>query len=55
MSETTVKRGRRLSVKQITLMGMMAAVICVLAPFSEPIGPVPISQKNLAIYFALYL
>ena len=29
--------------------------ICVLAPFSVPIGPVPISLTNLAIYFALYL
>ena len=33
----------------------MTAVICVLAPFSLPIGPVPISLTNLAIYFVLYM
>lgn len=34
---------------------LMTAVICVLAPLSVPIGPVPISFTNLAIYLALYL
>jgi biotin transport system substrate-specific component len=33
----------------------MTAVTCVLAPLSLPIGPVPISLTNLAIYFALYI
>ena len=33
----------------------MAAVTCILAPLSIPIGPVPISLTNLAIYLALYL
>ena len=34
---------------------IMAAVICILAPLSIPIGPIPISFTNLAIYFSLYL
>ena len=34
---------------------LMAAVTCILAPFSVPIGPVPISLTNLAIYISLYL
>jgi biotin transporter BioY len=33
----------------------MAAVTCILAPLSIPIGPVPISFTNLAIYLSLYL
>ena len=33
----------------------MTAVTCVLAPMSIPIGPVPISFTNLAIYLSLYL
>lgn len=33
----------------------MAAVTCILAPLSIPIGPVPISLTNLAIYLSLYL
>jgi len=35
-------------------VGIMAAVICILGPLSIPIGVVPISFTNLAIYFALY-
>ena len=36
-------------------IGLMAAVICILGPLSIPIGLVPISLQNLAIYFALYV
>lgn len=45
----------KLTIRQIALIGVMTAVTCVLAPFSVPIGPVPISLTNLAIYFALYI
>ncbi len=31
----------------------MTAVMCVLAPMSIPIGPVPVSFTNLVIYFSL--
>lgn len=43
------------STRQIAVIGMMTAVTCILAPFSLPIGPVPISLTNLAIYFSLYV
>lgn len=45
----------RLHTRQMTLMGLMTAVICVIAPFSIniPISPVPISLCTLAIYFAV--
>ena len=46
---------QRISTKTMTLAAMMTAVTCVLAPFSIPIGPVPISLTNLVIYFGLYL
>lgn len=39
----------------LAMTAVMAAVICVLAPMAIPIGPVPISLTNLAIYIALYL
>ena len=42
-------------VYKMVMVAIMAAVICVLSPFSIPIGPVPISFANLAILFALYL
>lgn len=35
-------------------IGIMAAVICILGPLAIPIGVVPISFTNLAIYFVLY-
>ena len=40
---------------QLTATALMTAVTCILAPLSIPIGPVPISFTNLAIYFSLYL
>lgn len=39
----------------LSMTAVMAAVTCVLAPMSIPIGPVPISFTNLAIYLSLYL
>lgn len=39
----------------LAMTAVMAAVICVLGPMSIPIGPVPISFTNLAIYLSLYL
>ncbi len=43
------------SVSQLAVTGVMTAVTCILAPFSVPIGPVPISLTNLAIYFSIYV
>ncbi len=45
----------RMSTQTIALIAVMTAVTCVLAPLSIPIGPVPISLTNLAIYFGLYI
>ncbi|MCI9446092.1 MAG: biotin transporter BioY [Lachnospiraceae bacterium] len=42
------------STRQLAVIGVMTAVTCILAPLSLPIGPVPISLTNLAIYFSLY-
>lgn len=42
------------SVREMTLTAAMAAVICVLGPMSIPIGVVPISFTNLAVYLAVY-
>lgn len=39
----------------LSITAVMTAVTCVLAPMSIPIGPVPISFTNLAIYLSLYL
>ena len=45
----------KISTKDLTQIALMAAVTCILGPLAIPIGPVPISLTNLAIYFSLYL
>ena len=52
-SAAGVRRGKK--VYWMAAAALMTAVTCVLAPLSVPIGPVPISLTNLAIYFSLYL
>ncbi len=39
-----------MSAKKTALIGILAALICVLAPFSFPLGAIPISLTTLAIY-----
>lgn len=51
--ENTVNE--RINLRNMCLVGLMAAVTCVLAPLSIPIGPIPISLTNLAVYLSLYL
>ena len=46
---------RRSRTYYMATAALMTAVTCVLAPMSIPIGPVPISLTNLAIYLSLYL
>ncbi len=41
--------------KMMVLTALMAAVICVLSPFSIPIGPVPVSLQVLAVLLSVYL
>lgn len=45
----------KFSVKQLALIGLMTAVICVLGPLALniPVSPVPISLGMLAIYFVV--
>ena len=46
---------KKINTHQLTLIGVMAAVTCILGPLSLPIGIVPISLTNLAIYFSVYV
>lgn len=43
-----------LSLHHMTMIGLMASVLCILGPLSVPIpiSPVPLSLTNLAIFFA---
>ncbi len=42
-------------VRQLTTTALMAAVMCVLGPLSIPIGPVPVSLTNFAVYITMYV
>ncbi len=42
-------------IKNIVLVGVMTAVVCVIAPISIPIGAIPVSLQIFAIYLALYV
>lgn len=46
-----------ISVKHLTLTGVMTAVICILGPLSIPLpmSPVPITFTNLAVYLAVFV
>ena len=59
MADVTTNNANRSSnnakIRFITTTALMAAVICILGPLSIPIGPVPISLTNLAIYFTMYI
>ena len=39
----------------MAVTALMTAVTCIVAPLSIPIGPVPISLTNFAIYLSLYV
>lgn len=47
---------RKLEIKQMTLIGLMSALMCVAGPLSVPLPftPIPISLTNLAIYLTAY-
>lgn len=51
----SAKKQTVFSVRQLALIGLMTAVICVLGPLalSIPVSPVPISLGTLAIYFVV--
>lgn len=52
-----VKSAAKGNTKTIALIGLMAAVTCVLGPLSIPLpfSPVPISLTNLAVYLSVYV
>ncbi|MDD7326668.1 MAG: biotin transporter BioY [Lachnospiraceae bacterium] len=43
-----------MKIKEITFTALMAAVCCILAPISVPIGPVPVSLVVLAALFCVF-
>jgi biotin transport system substrate-specific component len=46
---------RSSKIKDMTFIAVMTAVICIMGPLSIPIGPVPVSLTNLALYITIYV
>ena len=46
---------KKVSVKKITTLGLVTALMCVLAPISIPTGIVPISLGSFVVYLTVYL
>ncbi len=40
-----------MKIKKLTIIGILAAVICVTAPLSLPLGAIPVSLATFSIYF----
>lgn len=55
--EKNIEKRKLFTTKQMTLIGVMTAVTCILGPFAIPMpfSPVPISFTNLAVYFTVYV
>ena len=45
----------KINTRQLTLCAVMAAVMCVIAPISLPIGPISVTGGTLTIYLTAYL
>ena len=55
MTQGNTQTLRTTNTYAMAVTALMTAVTCILAPLSIPIGPVPISLTNFAIYHSLYL
>lgn len=51
------EKNNKITTKELTLIGLMTAITCILGPLSIPLpfSVVPISFTNLAIYFTVFL
>ena len=45
----------KLTTKDMTETAVMAALLCVLGPFSIPLGPVPLSLATLGVMLSVYI
>jgi len=49
------KKNAKISTSTMAMIALMAAVLCVLAPFSIPVGPIPISLATFGLYLAVII
>lgn len=49
------KKKDEFSASTIAMVALMTALLCILSPFSIPIGPIPVSLATFVIYFSVIL
>lgn len=49
------KKKEKISTSSITMIALMAAVLCILSPFSIPVGMIPISLSTFVLYLAIII
>ncbi|MBR6322187.1 MAG: biotin transporter BioY [Lachnospiraceae bacterium] len=46
---------KKTSVYELAACAVMAAVLCVLAPMTVPVGPIPVTLATLVLYLSVYV
>lgn len=50
-----MEKKKKFSIYHMVMTALFAAVICIVSPLAVPVGPVPISLGNLAIFITVYV
>lgn len=45
---------KKLSIQEIATVSVVTALLCICAPFTIPIGPIPLSAANLMMFLGVY-
>ncbi len=45
----------QLSIREMTLISLMTAILCILGPIAIPFGAIPISLTNFVLFLLLYI
>ena len=53
--KNTREKNKKISTSTMAVVALMTAVLCVLAPFSIPIGPIPISLATFGLYLSVII
>ena len=53
--KNTKEKNKKISTSEMAVVALMTAVLCVLAPFSIPVGPIPISLATLGLYLTVII
>lgn len=48
-------KGKRITITEMVLVSVMAAVLCVIGPFTIPVGMVPVSLLPVVLYLTVYV